>query len=382
MRSLVSLAAALVLTGAAGTAAAYPQFTLSQAQTCAACHESPAGGGLLTDMGRFTAEDLASHGGDPELMWGAFELPEWLALGGDMRSALGASFVTADSDVEGSEASIWPLAFPMQVDFYARAQTRGFSANGIVGLRGSRTLAGDPLSFIVSREHYLMWKQEDGANGFYARAGRFMPIVGLRLAEHTFYPRRYGPNGLYTEAYGVSAGWLSGGFEAHVTGFIHDPFRDPQEKGDGAALYAEKRFGTRAAVGVTGRYAQSDDDTRIVGGLTGKLYFDGPGLLLQAEGLVTQQSFDGLDDADRTQLIGQLLATYFVTHGWFLDLGLGHYDEDIAIAGLDRNSVDVNLHYFPWSHLEFVATTRLQVIDFTSGGRSSGYGLLQIHYRL
>ena len=27
-------------------------------------------------------------------------------------------------------------------------------------------------------------------------------------------------------------------------------------------------------------------------------------------------------------------------------------------------------------------TERLQVIDFTSGGRSSGYGLLQIHYRL
>jgi hypothetical protein len=376
MRAVPIIVALAALVGVAGSAHAYPQFTLSQAQTCAACHESPSGGGLLTDMGRFTAEDLASRGGDPEFLNGAVELPDWLALGGDLRGALGASFVT-DSD-EG----VWPLAFPMQVDFYLRAQTRGVSANATVGLRGSRTFSGDPLSFLVSREHFLMWKQEDGASGFYARAGRFMPIVGLRLAEHTFYPRRYGPNPLYAETYGVSAGWLSGGFEAHLTGFIHDPFREPQERGDGAALYAEKRFGTRAAIGVTGRFAQSDDDTRIVGGLTGKLWLDGPGILLQAEGLATQQSFDGLDDADRTQLIGQLLASYFVTQGWLLDLGLGHYDEDIAIAGLDRNSVDVNLHYFPWSHWEFLVTTRLQVIDFTSGGRSSGYGLFQIHYRL
>ena len=77
-----------------------------------------------------------------------------------------------------------------------------------------------------------------------------------------------------------------------------------------------------------------------------------------------------------------LLATYVVRPGLFVDLGIGHYDEDIAIAKVDRDAVDLNVHWFPQSHLELVLMGGLRQIGLGSGGDSSGYALLQVHYRL
>jgi hypothetical protein len=376
---LLGLLVVAVVVAVAGDAHAYPQFTLSQAQTCAACHTSPSGAGLLDDMGNFTAEDISSRGGAPEFMWGAFELPEWLALGGDARSAIGANYIE-----DGKEEDPRFLAFPMQFDVYVQAGAKGFTVNATGGLRGSRSLEGGITSFLQSREHYLMWKQGDGAEGLYVRAGRFMPVYGLRLAEHTFYTRRYGQTSLFSETYGASVGWLSGGFEVHATGFMHDPIGIQVEKGDGGALYAEKRFGTRAALGVMGRYATRDEETRTAGGVTGKLWFESPGLLLQVElqGIHQQLTLDASNtDESRVQAIGQLLASWFIRQGWMLDVGVGYFQSDLDVAGTDRESFDLNLHYFAWSHIEFVLTNRVQLLDL-GGDRTSGYSLLQVHYRL
>jgi hypothetical protein len=375
MRAVIALLALALVAATARDAAAYPQFTLSQAQTCANCHTSPGGGGLLGEMGLFTAEDISSYGTAPEFMYGAIPLPDWLSLGGDFRSAAGANYVE-----DGEDEDPRLLAFPMQAEVYLQAGGKGITLNATGGLRGSRTLEGGLSSFFQSREHYLMWKQKEGAEGVYVRAGRFMPIFGLRLAEHTFYTRRYGQTPLFSETYGVAAGWLSGDVEAHVTAFAHDPIGIEVERGDGAALYVEKRFGTKAALGLGGRYAASAFEARFTGALTGKLWFEGPGVLLQAEVQGNRQTFD-VDDADRTQLVAQLLASYFVAKGWMLDVGIGHYNSDIAVAGLDRESFDVNLHYFPLSHLEVALTSRVQLIDL-GGDRTSGYSLLQLHYRL
>lgn len=63
-------------------------------------------------------------------------------------------------------------------------------------------------------------------------------------------------------------------------------------------------------------------------------------------------------------------------------LGLGHYDQNLRIKDLDRDAVDVNVHYFITSHLEAMLVTRLQTIGWGSGGPGSGWAFGQIHYRL
>lgn len=360
------LTLALVVTPA--IAAAYPQYTLSRQTTCAACHVSPAGSGLLDGMGEVTAEEDASWGGDGRFLSGRVELPEWLKAGGDFRFAGGAS---------DKGAGIGGAAFPMQLEGYA-AITKG-AVTGYATLGLVRPNEDSPASVIQTREHWVMYRPS-AEEGYYVRAGRFQPVYGLRLSEHVFYVRRYGGAQLYGETYGVNAGWVSDSVEAHVTGFIKDPLRDSSELGNGAAIYVEKRLGQEAAVGAQARYAKSDLDTRAQAGLTGKLWIPCADLLLQAEAGLTQQDFDA--GSGRTQLTSQLLASWFFKRGFFLDVGVGQYNADLSLKYQDRTAVDANLHWFPSAHWELVLMGRVQTIGFGNGGPGSGFTLLQVHYRL
>jgi len=367
MRSVLTVVAIVgVLAALGGVAHAYPQYQLSKEQTCGSCHISPVGGGLLNDYGELTAEEESQWGGNPAFLHGAVELPDWLSVGGDLRGAGGAT---------NNGRGLGGAGFPMQTELYVHAEKDAFSVN----VTGGLTLKEDK-PFPWSREHFLMWKQGDGDGG-YARVGRFMPVVGLRMPEHPFLIRRYGGTPLFGEVYGVNAGWLSPGLEAHVTAFVHDPLLDSIEQGDGAALYVEKRFGNKA-VGLIDRYTTSDTDTRLQGGLTGKLWLEGAKVLLAAEGQAVRQDFKFDRGPTRVQLVGQFVATYFARPGLFVGLGVGHFDEDLAVKGLDRDAIDVNIHWFAISHLELVLMNRVQLIGQGSGGDTSGYSLLQVHYRI
>lgn len=357
----------MVVLALAGAAHAYPQYQLSHEQTCASCHVAPSGGGLLAGMGELTAEDESMWGGDPSFLHGAIDLPGWLRAGGDVRGALGLHD-------RGDGAAF--AGFPMQTEVYVHAARGPVSVYATAG-------AGFKDESIAPwfREHWVMWKPQEGGEGAYVRVGRLLPVFGLRLAEHPLYTRRYGGTPLYAEAYGVSAGWQSSRLEVHATGFVADRWVDGTEKGDGGALYVERRVGPYA-FGAQARYAQSDDDARLHGGLIGKAWLESLGVLLQAEAQVIRQSFEVDGAPSRDQLVGQLVATWFVRAGVFADLGVGHYDEDLAVADVDRDAVDVNVHWFPTSHFELILSSRVQLIGFGAGGPGSGYSLLQLHYRL
>src|SRR5260221_14232625 len=113
-----------------------------------------------------------------------------------------------------------------------------------------------------------MWQPEPGSDhGLYVRAGRFMPIYGLRLAEHNDYTRRYGQTPLYGETYGAAVEYVDPAWEVHITGFVHDPIQSSDEHGNGAAAYGEVRAAKTMSIGLEGRYAKGDDDSRLAGGV-------------------------------------------------------------------------------------------------------------------
>ena len=82
---------------------------------------------------------------------------------------------------------------------------------------------------------------EGSPTGLFVRVGRFMPVFGLRFAEHPDYTRRYGGTLLYGATYGVAAEYITDKYEGHVTGFIKDPLIDPVQHANGVAAYAEVR---------------------------------------------------------------------------------------------------------------------------------------------
>lgn len=349
---------------------AYPQFQLSRDTTCTGCHIAPDGGGILNENGTNTSEQIAWKGGNGAWMYGLGKA-SWLQLGGDVRSASG--YINNGS----STAAL----YPMQAEVSANATTHGFSLYAVGGLR--RPLdGGSAIHVLWSREHYLMWEQKPGeGKGLYVRVGRMMPTFGLRLAEHIVYTQRFGGKPLYGETYAASVSFVNPSVEVHATGFVKDPIASAVEQGNGAALYAEKRLGEHAAIGVEGKYSSGDEVHRTFAGITGKLYLPGPDLMLLAEAEVIRQKIVVGAGDSATQLAGYLLASKPLSAGLMLDGGIGHYTQDTRVKGLTRDCVDVNLHWFMTAHVEMLFTGRIELLDLGSG-TNGGYALAQIHYRL
>jgi len=378
MRSVVIVViAAAVLSVASRRASAYPQYQLSRDQTCSSCHLSPSGGGLLGENGYSVAETLSQYGTAPEFMYNKLPLPRWLAVGGDLRGATGYI-----ANPDGGFA-----LFPMQSDLYVHAAYKGFSLHVTAGGRPAQwiTLNGTPGVFdrLWSREHYVMWQQDaSGHDGLFVRAGRFMPVFGLRFAEHPIYTRRYGGTELYADTYGAAVEYITQTWEAHLTGFIEDPLIDPITHDNGAAAYGEVRLNPQLQVGGELMVTSSDGHSRVRGGATAKLYLPDADTLIQAELQVAHLQATGGHSPN--QIIGYVMGSKFLGSALLLDVGFGHFDENVAISGLDRDAIDVNLHWFVTSHFELVVQSRLEGLGVlqSDGGPTGGWALLHGHYRL
>ncbi|MEZ4404024.1 MAG: hypothetical protein R3B06_28640 [Kofleriaceae bacterium] len=367
----VALLVVALVAGSATVAHAYPRFQLATgASSCAECHLSPTGGGLLNDYGRAEAGDTVSRGGDGTLLHGLWTPPSWLAIGGDLRGAVAARADDADRTV---------AAFPMQADLAVRAGGHGLTVNLVVGLRGSARAPRPPLvERLASREHFLQYQR----GAYYARAGRFFSPLGLRLHDHTAYVRRYLGFGLAEEPYGIGGGVVRGDWEAHLHAFVPNPVgllgAGPKAKGV-AASYERRILDGAAAVGGGLRYAASPDDTRAELDVTGKRWFDDAGLLLLGEVALVRQGFAAVD-APRWQLASYLGASQRLTQGVWLGLAVHRWQPDLGLRS-SRDAVEIDLQYFPWAHVELHWTTRATAV----GNNLDAPGLLslaQLHYYL
>jgi hypothetical protein len=363
MKMLVILVVAVI----ADTAHAYPEFQLSRDQTCSSCHLSPAGGELLGENGLDTAEQISQWGGAPEAFYGKLPMPSWLVVGGDFRGAAGL-------DNEGLKSEL--VEFPMQAEAYAEAALGSHLSLHVTAGARPPQYGNTASTLFSSREHWLIWERD----GLFIRAGRFMPVYGLRLAEHPDYDRRYGGTPLYGEAYGISAEYVERVWELHATGFIRDPLLpDSVEQGNGAALYAETRVATATSIGLEGMFVEDHGDARLFGGMTAKHYVSSARILLEMELQGVHQKVHA--GGTENQIVGYALASYFYK-AFMVDLGVGYFNENIRVTAVDREAIDLNIHWFSTSHLELILTNRIQLIELGRGGSGSGYSLLQFHYRL
>jgi hypothetical protein len=375
---LIAVAGALALVAAtAGDAAAYPQFQLSLgSERCSACHFAPSGGGLLNDFGRSEAGDTISGRGDGRFAHGAVTPPGWLALGGDVRLALGGK------QLDDQDPGV--LAFPMQADLYTRIAAGPVSLNLTLGLNGaarSRPAGATALNYVASPEHYLMYQREPGA--FFVRAGRFFPQFGLRSQDHTAYPRRYLDQYTLEEPYALEVGVSGPRWEAHASGFLGNPVpmtgAGPRASG-GTAYYERVILGGNATLAGQARVAVTDADRRYTLGAVGKWWWDGPGLLAMAELDVVRQNFVDVDTG-RIQLAGYVGVTKLIMPGYMIGAAIQRWAPDLSLRGSTRNAVELNVQVFPWAHVEAHLLTRVEA----TGGDTTHpnlLALLQLHYYL
>jgi hypothetical protein len=197
--------------------------------------------------------------------------------------------------------------------------------------------------------------------------------------EHPDWTRRYGGTPLYGEAYGAAVEYIDPRWELHATGFVHDPiFSDSIERGNGATLYAEARIAPTTSIGVEGKLDVTPDDRKVYAGVTAKQVLGA--ILLQLEGQVIHQKID-LGGSDN-QLVGYLMGSYALPYGILVDLGIEAYAPDLRVRYLDQEGADLDVHWFATSHLEMILVNHVQMQELGAGGLSTGYSLLQIHYRM
>ena len=361
--------ALLVLLGLAARADAYPHFQLTLgADRCDMCHVSPAGGGALNAYGRDEAGSTVSRGGDGRFLHGAWEPPDWLALHGDFRFATADRFVADRNHV---------LIFPMQSDVAATVMKGGFALSITAGIRG---VAREPeptyTERLASREHYVSYEMPE----LYVRAGRFFPVYGLRLVDHTAYVRRFQGMNLHEEPYGLELAHFAEKTEAHVTAFVPPPLDilGSGQRPSGVAALVERRFlDDKAIAGGQARAAVSADEARYTLGAITKWFVRD--LLVLAELDLTRQSFRRID-ASRVQLAGYLSVSHWVAKGFLATGALQLWDPDVMLKNSSRTAGELQLQFFPRAHFELHAIVRL-------AGQSeldnSGFlALLQAHYYL
>jgi hypothetical protein len=384
MRVTVALLVGLAgLCALAPSARAYPQFQLSTgADQCRQCHFSPAGGGLINDYGRDEAGSTISWKeegrlADGRFLHGLWTPPASFQIGADYRGALGFK----DSAIHDSEV----LGFPMQADIYLRPSVGPVSLYLVGGMRGvargSQRERIELADRLTSREHFVTYEPEGGT--WYARAGRFFPIYGLRSQDHTSYVRRYTGSHTLEEPYGVAFGRFTGSSELHVSAFTK-PFTESLGIGQdhGVAVYWEKRDeAMTSAIGLQTRLTVSDTDRRgLVGGVY-KRWMESKKLLLLAELDVGAIQVPDTTATTHAQLLGYLSLTHMTRKGLMIGGALQGYDSDLLLEGSSRMSAEANVQLFPFAHLEAHLLLRYETVGVELGDPSL-LALFQLHYYL
>jgi hypothetical protein len=371
VRLIVAIAALWALVAVTSVAEAYPQFQLVHEGSCGTCHLSPAGGGLLNDYGRDEAGSTISRGGDGRLLHGAWDPPDWFAIGGDFRFAAAGKRLQQRNDL---------LMFPMQADVNLRMMRGGFAFAFTAGVRG--VARGDQdeqpvlLERLASREHYVAYAFGERQ----IRAGRFFPVFGLRLVDHTAFVRRFMGFNLFEEPYAVELAHYGDKTELHVTGFVPQPIEllGSGLRRSGGSAQIEHRFADELVLGAQGRVAVGPYDAVATLGTTAKRWFPEAEVLLLGELDVQRETFRG-NGPGRTQLAGYGAASKWATRGVLLSSAVHLWEPDLTLRSTSRLAFEVAAQYFPWAHVELHLLLRASA----QGGvvEDPGYlSLLQVHY--
>ena len=367
MRALI-----LAILCTSSVAYAYPEFQFSTgSDRCQACHFAPDGGGLINDFGRSEAADTISWKGDGRFLHGAWAPPERIAFGGDFR------FATLANAREEDDPDL--AVFPMQADLYARVAAGPIALYATGGLNGSARSRPDGAgleTYLVSREHYVMYQKEPGE--LYVRAGRFYPVLGLRSHDHTRLSRRALGHYLADEPYALGGGTSGGAWEFHASVFAPNPTGAGVRAFGGTAYY--ERFIGNGSLAGQARFATSDDDQQVLVGAVGKYWLAKPKLLLLGELDLQRQAIADTDVA-RIQVLAHAGVSKLMLPGLLLGVTVQHWSPDLQLGESARNTAELGLQVFPWAHVELHLLGRVGVIAGRAGSPDS-LAMLQLHYYL
>lgn len=289
---LLALAVACVVWSWSETAHAYTWMIRHGYTACGTCHADPSGGELLTTYGRAQGDLLlrmhyggsassddsgksaqdedgekpaaAEEASEPTtgFLWGLWDTPEWLLLGGSYRN-LNVYRPTAETN----QTTIIPV---MQADLYGQVRFGAFRAAASGGI--SRVRVGSPHARaaqvttgqgeelnLISRTH---WVGVDIADKYTVRAGRLNLPFGLRMPEHTTWVRESTMTDRESDQqHGVSLAYVGESLRAEIMGIAGNYQIQPQEVRErGYSAFVESVTANNLAIGVSSKVTTTSVD--------------------------------------------------------------------------------------------------------------------------
>ena len=324
---------------------------------CATCHADPSGGELLTRYGRAQSDLLlrmrygsdtvspqasrapSTSGGDFDsfesfdkvaaatartpaaapaaaaeqqaapsrssgFLWGLVEPPDWLLLGGSLRSM----------EILRATGSPTLRAFPMMMDLYGQGQIGIVRAEASVG--AARVPEGLPYARaaqvttnqgdgwnMISRTH---WVGVDlGAARYLLRAGRVNLPFGVRMPEHTTWVRqKTRTDRESSQQHGLALAYTGDSLRGEIMAIAGNYQINPDVfRERGYSMFAEWLASPRAAIGISSLVTHAGDDRfnpegkpvwrQVHGALARASPFDSFVLLAEADAILKSRNSAG-----------------------------------------------------------------------------------------
>lgn len=354
---------ALLLSLASVRAFAFPENTRHGYPSCAACHVSPTGGGVLTPYGRGASEAFMttwSFEGEAEPDYGYLGIPDWLMLGGDQR---GVAYTSRGPDGAFPGPTYIPMELSGELAVYSP-----WAPNVVLDVQAG--IYG-PDRTLEYRRYYLKAMLSPNVG---VRAGRFLPAYGVNTPDHTTITRSALGLGEGAESYNGEAFWLAPKGEV----FVDAVFGQSSQ----AYLDSPQRVGTLRTddyVGGTGRAAVYTD-SRSSAGISAMSLRSFAGGKRDAVGVFAQQGLSDkaylLTEADRLWERGSPAANLSMAKlGYEVVPGLLPYVMGEQLA--THSSGRVGAQWLPRPHWEVSAELRVADQDGFGGlPKNSLVGLL------
>lgn len=273
-RLAVACAFALAVLLGVGKASAYPWMIRHAYTGCAMCHADPNGGGVLTEYGRAQSDLLLRtrfgktvEGQEEEpaktagFLWGAVDTPEWLSLGGSVRSLLMRNMVTG-----APATNRW---IQMESDLRGYVKAGMFRASASLGYlhEGGRAaqVTSRAKDNLISRHYWLGLAFKDDL--WLVRAGRMNLPFGVRNIEHTMWVRSATRTDINDgQQHGAAVNYNGEKLRAEVMGIAGNYQLGPDAYRErGWSAFAEYAVAERWAVGANtlGTWALRDRATGV-----------------------------------------------------------------------------------------------------------------------
>lgn len=354
----------LALSLLASSAWAFPELVRHGYATCNACHVSPTGGGVLTAYGRSLSAELLSTWsakGEEKFVYGLFNLPENVQLGGDIRS------LQYHRDTPRVTQGNWIF---MQTDLDAAVTLGKFTFSGTLGFeQGKKTFETD----FLSRRHFISYAFNDDTS---LRFGRFYRAFGLQIPDHNAFTRSQLGFEQGAESYNVEYSHAADPYEYFLTAVLGRIDRPSIDSERGLAFRVGRLFSEQMKVGASYLFGRT---------LTYHRHAVGPWIAYAPTSklaLLAEMDFQYKKESPENEFgaVQYLKASYEVTKGLSL-----YVTEEWSKLDFDTNTAmqayGVGAQWFPRPHLEFNLYYQKQKVA-AAGNYFIDFAALLLHYYL